>query len=498
MDFLHVPTLEKRPAADLLILPFFIGKKGVEPAFTSGKMDSFYALPIEMKDFKGKEGEQLLLYPQNEIEKRVVLLGLGEIQKLNVEKLRRCYALLVPFCQKQKFLKINLVIPNIPSFGEEEMIKGVTEGILLANYKFESLKGEKSNNNGTTDLITKACLISSYKQTLDLAQKLQTICEGVYFARDLVNGNADDITPQYLAKVATGLSKTSSKISTTVFDKKRIIKEQMGLLLAVNRGSSIDPALIIVEYKGNPKSKERTVLVGKGITFDTGGLNIKTGSAGMETMKSDMSGAAAALATVHTAERLKLKVNVCAVIPTTENAIGSKSYKPGDVYKSFLGKTVEIGNTDAEGRLILADALAYTVKNLKPSRIIDLATLTGAIIIALGNEAIGLFSNNDVLSDSLIRAGSETFERVWRMPLYEEYREQIKSDVADLKNVGGRSGGAITAAMFLQEFVGNVPWAHLDIAGVAFLDERKRYLNKGATGSPVRLLINFLEHLENK
>lgn len=496
MEFSYVASLDKRSAADLLILPFFMGKDNAEPAFSLGKLKRFFASPIEMNDFKGKEGELLLLYPQNELEKRCLLLGLGEVEKISVEKLRRSFATAAGLCQRQKFLNVNLAVPTIPSFAEADIIKGVVEGILLTNYTFDILKGEKAKNGGQA-LISKICLISTYKQALDIAKKIQIICEGVYFARDLVNGNADDITPQYLAKVAAGLAKTATRVSTTIFDKKRIEKEKMGLLLAVNRSSSLDPAFIIVDYKGNPKSKEKTIIVGKGITYDTGGLSLKIPGTGMETMKSDMSGAAAALAVIYTLERLQLKVNVTAVVPTTENAIGSKSFKPGDVYNSYLGKTVEVANTDAEGRLILADALAYAVKNLKPTRIIDLATLTGAIIIALGNEAIGLFSNNDALSDSLIRAGSDTYERVWRMPLYEEYRDQLKSDIADIKNIGGRNAGSVTAAMFLQEFVGNVPWAHLDIAGTAFLDDKKRYNNKGATGSPVRLLIDFLEHLES-
>jgi leucyl aminopeptidase len=283
-------------------------------------------------------------------------------------------------------------------------------------------------------------------------------------------------------------------VKATVFDKKRIQKEKMGLLLAVNQGSSIDPAFIILEYKGNPKSKDHTVVVGKGVTYDTGGLNLKpTGS--METMKCDMSGAACALGTIHAAASLGLKVNLTAVIPSTDNSIDSKSYKPGDVYSSYLGKTVEIGNTDAEGRLILADALAYASKNLKPTRMINFATLTGACVIALGEETSGLMSNNDPLAESISRAGNETFERAWRLPLFEEYKSQLDSDIADISNTGGREAGTITAALFLQEFVGNTPWAHLDIAGTAYLKKSRRYHPKNGTGVGVRLMIQLLENL---
>lgn len=312
--------------------------------------------------------------------------------------------------------------------------------------------------------------------------------------RDLVNGNADDITPQYLGAVARGLEKTCKHVKTTVLNKKQIEKEKMGLLLAVNRGSFREPAFIIVVYKGNPKSKEKTVLVGKGITFDTGGLDLKP-PAGMFTMKSDMAGAAVVLGSIQAASSLGLKVNITGVIASTENSIGSHSYKPGDVYSGFAGKTVEIMDTDAEGRLILADALAYAVDRLKPSRIIDLATLTGAVEVALGDEVSGLMCNNDALADLLVHAGSITGEKVWRLPLYEDYREALKSDIADIKSTGGRGGGCIKAALFLQEFVNKTPWAHLDIAGTAFVNDARRYHPKYATGIGVRLLISFLENL---
>jgi len=236
------------------------------------------------------------------------------------------------------------------------------------------------------------------------------------------------------------------------------------------------------------------VIVGKGITFDTGGLNLKP-TGGMETMKCDMAGAATVLGVIQAASMLGLKVNVTGVIASTENCIDAKSYKPGDVYEGYAGKSVEIGNTDAEGRLVLADALAYTEKNLKPTRIIDLATLTGAVEVALGNEATGLLSNNDALSDLIASCGGITGERVWRLPMYEEYKDQLKSDVADIKSTGGRSAGCITAAVFLHEFVGKTPWVHLDIAGTAFLNDGKRYLPKHATGVGVRLLISLLEKL---
>ncbi len=241
----------------------------------------------------------------------------------------------------------------------------------------------------------------------------------------------------------------------------------MGLFLAVARGAAVEPAFIILQYRGYPASKDHTVLVGKGVTFDTGGLNLKaTGS--METMRCDMAGAAAVLSTIGVIASLKLKINVTAVVAAAENAIGSRSYKPGDVYKSYSGVTVEIGNTDAEGRLTLADALAYSLDQLKPTRMIDLATLTGSVVVALGEELSGLFCNDDDLAQQLLEASKKTAEGMWRMPLFAPYKEQIKSDIADIKNTGGRPAGSITAALFLQKFVADVPWAHLDIAGPAW------------------------------
>jgi len=493
MDFFSTTTLQSRKSADLLVVPFWKGSKLAEVAVEGSSLEKLVSDPMDTQDFKGSEGEVLVHYVSGQPEKRVAMLGLGLQAELTVEKLRRSYATITKLCNKKKLKDINVLVPKCTSMAELDVIRGLSEGLLLPNYVFTALKHD-ALKEGKPVLLETATIIGATKSELALANKCATLCESVNFARDLINGNADDVTPQYLVAVAKGLEKTCKHVKTTVFDKKRIEKEKMGLLLAVNRGSFRDPAFIIVEYKGNPKSSDRTVVVGKGITFDTGGLILKP-RGGMETMKDDMSGAAAALGCIHAIAALELPINVTAVVPSTENSIGSKSYKPGDVYTSYSGKTVEVHDTDAEGRLVLADALSYAVKNLKPSRIIDLATLTGSIIIALGDEATGLMSNNDVVADLLARAGSETGERVWRMPLYEDYKDQLKSDIADIKNVGGRPAGSITAALFLQEFVNKCPWAHLDIAGTAYLSEAKRYTPKHATGVGIRLLVSFLESL---
>lgn len=470
-----------RNAADLLVLPFWEGKKQAEKAFKFSEIEKVFEQPLQMGDFKGKEGETFLLYsPQKIKEKRILLLGLGVKEKVSLEICRCAYAAIIKMTHQKKWESINIIVPDL-----HEVFEGVCEGLLLANYAFDKMKKD------TVTLLKKISLIGSDAKALTLCERLDVIVNAVNFARDLVNSNADEVTPQRLSVIAKELQKDFSKIKTTVFGKKEIEKHKMGLLLAVSRASMHDPALIVMEYRGNPVSKQKTAIVGKGITYDTGGLNIKP-TGGIETMKCDMAGAAAVLGTMRAAAELKLKSNLIGVVAATENAVGPEAYKPGDVYISYSGKSVEITNTDAEGRLVLADALSYTVEHLKPTRIIDLATLTGSCVIALGEEVAGLFSNDDTLAQELLEAGEKTFERLWRMPIYREYRDQLKSSIADIKNAGSRKGGASVAACFLQEFVNDIPWAHLDIAGTAYLSDIKSYHPTHATGMGIRLLIEYL------
>lgn len=478
--------------ADAYIISFWKGDKIPQLAVEKTKGKNFFKGPIELGDFTGKEKEISFLYEETPAGKRTILLGLGNKEKISIEKLRRIYGSLAKYCREKKFSSLNIATPIIPSLDEEEVIHGITEGILFVNYGFDKLRHDVLKES-PTHLLKEVGFDPINKLSLEVAQGNLAIFLGVNIARDLVNNNADEVTPQYLVNLSKSLSKKSNRIKTTVFDKRRIEKEGMGLILAVNRGSVIDPAFIIIEYRGDPKSKDLTAIVGKGITYDTGGLHLKTSN--METMKCDMAGAAACIGTIIAAANLQLKVNVTAVIPTTENSIGPRSYKMGDVYKSYSGKTVEILDTDAEGRLILADALTYVSRKIKPNRIIDLATLTGSIEIALGPEASGLFSNDDDLANALVESGEATFERLWRMPLFEEYLTNLKSDIADLKNAGGRPGGAVKASVFLQQFVeNNIPWAHFDIAATAFLSEPKHYHSKYATAVGVRLLIDYLSN----
>lgn len=496
MEFLFHPFVEKRKGADALVVPFWKGKNKCEwDAPIPDVLSAQFEQALLSGDFNGKEGEILYLYLKDQPEKRIILLGLGSSDNITTESFRRIYGALTKNCLSRKLKSLNLIIPKIEN---SEHLRGIAEGLLLPNYAIDRYKQPNTEDPEYSGVLQTITWIGSDKRMEAIAEKALAIAYAIYYTRDLVNSNADDITPQYLESCARGIVKEYSKVKATLFSKKRIEKENMGLLLAVNRGSALDPAFIILEYKNNPKSKDHTVLVGKGITFDTGGLNIKVAGTGLEIMKCDMGGAAACLGIIIAAATLQLKVNVSVVIPSTENCVDAKSYKPGDVYKSYLGKSVEIGNTDAEGRLILADGLAYAAKNLKPTRLIDIATLTGGMDIVLGPEATGLMSNNEELAKDLIRAGDITFERLWRMPLFEEYKDRLKSDIADIKNWNGRQSGPCVAATFLQEFTCNIPWAHCDIASTAYLLEPKKYLPKYATGVGIRLIIEFLEQLGKK
>ena len=313
--------------------------------------------------------------------------------------------------------------------------------------------------------------------------------EAAMTARDMANEPANRWTPEHFSKFGRELSRTSD-LRCTVLGKSQIKKLGMGGIIAVNQGSAIDPRVIILEHR--PKNFRTTVLlVGKGITFDSGGVSLKP-AAGMEDMKYDMCGGAAVISTMQAVAENKPRVRVVAIVPTTDNMSGSSAVKPGDVITHYNGVTSEVINTDAEGRLILADALAYGIKKYKPDCIVDLATLTGAVIIGLGHHRTGMMSNNDVLAGALNEAGDQTGEKVWRLPLDPEYTEQLKSEVADVKNIGGRPGGSITAGAYLQKFVGSTPWAHLDIAGTAWDYTKKSYVPKGPSGIGVRLLLHFI------
>jgi len=480
------PSLESRAEADLLVLPFW---EGGREAADLGSLTKNFTHFLKTGDFKGKQGETALLYLEGEKELRTLLIGLGKEEKATPETLRRSMAAAVRFARTKKAKKVNFLLPYCKKMEREELIRGFFEGIFLTNYAFLKLKGNSLKENPVV-LMENVGLIGLTKKDQPLLEKLEVIGKTMFWVRDFVNGNADDKTPAAVAEMIEGWH--SKKLKVQIFDKKKIEKEKMGLLLAVNRGSNHEPRFIQVSYQGDPTSKEHIVLVGKGITYDTGGLSLKP-TDGMLTMKCDMSGAAIVLGTVKAAAELGLKVNVTAVTPMTENCIDGKSYKLGDVYTAYNGTTVEINNTDAEGRLVLADALSYAAKNLKPTCMVDIATLTGSAVIALGEDIAALYTPEESLSEDLLMASSKSGDPLWRLPLHPDYKESLKSEVADMINSAGRDAGSIKAAFFLREFVDDTPWAHIDAAGPCFLTKPKHYNTSQATGYGIRLFIEFLE-----
>jgi len=489
MKITFAKAFNTRKTSDCLIVPFIKSGNKVEKA-ASFSLPSSYKLPISNKDFKAKPNEVLLMYLNASKEKRVLFLGLGIMNDITLDSIRWAYAEAIRECMKKGAKRISIILPQIEDMQEQEVLFAASEGLLSGNYAYHRLMTAKDKLERI-----EAVQFIGVQGEKSCVDKAMLIADGVHFARDLVNNNADDETPHHLTQVAQGLKKLSKKVSVKIFDKKWLVKEKMGLILAVSRGASVDPYLIQVDYRGAPSSDEHTVIVGKGVTYDTGGLSLKP-TVGMDTMKADMSGGAAILGAMYSLCQLDLPINVTALVPTVENAIGPNSYKPGDVYFSYSGKSVEVTNTDAEGRLILADALYYAAKNLKPTRIVDIASLTGAMVVALGDDIAGLFSNNDVLAQHLLEAADQTGELLCRMPLYKGYKKLLKSQIADIMNAAKvRHAGSITASLFLEEFVNKLPWAHIDIAGPNFLAQPNRYHPIYGTGYGVRLFIELFHRL---
>ena len=488
---MKIISSKKRKNSDVLIIPFWEKANKAEPALSVSSFRKWIDTPLRRRDFTGRKNESCLIYPQRQREKRFLLLGLGKKEEASLEDIRQSYGEAVKVCHRKKLHAVSLLFPEKIKFEKIKLLKAAVEGACLSNYVFDKYQKKKTSLVKTFYLI--GCSTKEHQAVKDFPQ----IAEGVFLARDLVCENADVITPQKLAEVANDMQKLSTKLKVRIFKKKDIEKLKMNLLLAVNQGAKSHPVFIEMNYSNNPSSKDRTVIIGKGITYDSGGLCLKPADS-MLTMKDDMAGAAAIMGTMYTLLKLKPKINVTALIPSTENAIGPNSYKPGDVFSSMSGKTVEIVNTDAEGRLILADALCYAVEKIKPKRIVNLATLTGAIIIALGEEISGLFTNDDKIARSLKEAAKKTGEALWRLPLPSQYLQLLKSDIAEIRNCGSRAAGSITAGLFLKQFVKKTPWAHIDIAGTSWQKKAKGYNPSQGTGVGVRLLVQWLEELLEK
>jgi len=449
-------------------------------------------------DFTGKHKELLLLRPKNQSSiKRLLLLGLGAKADINLESIRQAAGEAATYVRNLHIEKMTFHLPAFPldlGMGIDELCRTLAESSILALYTFEQYKKsepkEKKEIKEITLWVDKPSLS---KRIASIIPQSQIIAQATCYARDLVNQPSNIMVPQFLASEAEKLA-ADMGFEYNIIDEEEMKKLKMGAFISVAQGSREPSKLIILKYNFKQSNLQNIALLGKGVTFDAGGLCLKPDK-NMWEMKGDMAGAAVVLATLKAAAQLKLPLKLSVIIPATENMPSGSAARPGDVARSYSGKTIEIINTDAEGRLILADALSYAL-NFKPDVLIDVATLTGACVIALGNIAIGLLGNNDTLKQRIKKAGETTYERVWELPLWKEYYDQIKSDIADIKNVGGKKAGAITAAAFLSHFVKEIPWAHLDIAGVFWYDKSKPYIPKGATGIGVRLLIELLSNWE--
>ena len=445
------------------------------------------------KDFSGKEGEMLFIYSHIKKSPRLFVVGLGESKKITIEKIRRAAA---TAAKKAKTIKVSSAafdiseIESISSFTSEEIGVAISEASLLSLYKFDKYISKEKNGKQLTS-ITLYTNSSNTKAIQNGIHTGQIIAEATIQARNLTNAPGSEIYPATLAKEAIQLGKKSG-FSVTVFDRKKINQLGMGGVIGVSKGSEKEPRFITLEYGKQFKKNGTIALVGKGVTFDSGGISIKP-SAGMAEMKMDMGGAAAVIGTFDAVSRLKIKRHIIGLIPSVENMLSGSAVKPGDIIRHYNGKTSEVDNTDAEGRLILADALSYA-ETFKPNLVIDLATLTGACVVALGHYASGMMGNDQPVMNALSAAGDKTYDRVWQLPMYDEYEKLIKSDVADVKNVGGRWAGAITAGWFLKKFIGDYKWVHLDIAGTVILEESQDYAPRGGSGAGVRLLVEFLKN----
>jgi len=448
---------------------------------------------LEEEGFSGKEGQAAVAYPHAGFSApKVIVLGLGEKKDTTPETLRRAGGKLA---RKAREIRLEEAALEWPRSLNKDMAKALTEGIILGSYQYNRYKTQlKDAPKGLQKFLFKvpSDTQGAVKSALATAQ---SYCEGAILARDLINGAPSDVTPKVLADKARQIAK--GPIRLKLYTRKDLKRMGAGGILGVNAGSAQEPFLIHLHYlpKG-AKPKRSVAIVGKGITFDSGGLSLKPAGA-METMKMDMSGAAAVLGVFSQLARLKPSVEVHGIIPTTENMPGGRAYKPGDVLKAMNGKTMEVLNTDAEGRLVLSDALSYAVKQ-KTSEIVDLATLTGACIVALGPLIAGAMSNDPKFLERVKKATEAEGERIWELPIVKEYKDDIKSTVADIKNIGAPGkAGTIAGALFLQEFVGDTPWVHLDIAGPAYMEREYPalpYLTSGGTGLMVRSLLTFLAH----
>lgn len=444
-------------------------------------------------DFTGKLYQCVVVYTRGACPaRRIVMAGLGKRVDFTLDRFRGVVA---KAAQSLRAVHVKNFASSLDIGGGlplESLAEAMVEGVILGLYKFDHFKTtEQDAGSEPAEFVIYEEQERAVKIIRSAAKYAEIVSRAVIYARDIVSTPANEMTPTDLANEAKQTAK-GKNIECRILGVDEIKELGMNAILAVSSGSQEQPKFIIMEYKGGKKSSPFIALVGKGLTFDSGGLSIKP-SEKMDQMKSDMAGGAAVIAAVRAVAELGLPINVVGLVPAVENMPGGRAYRPGDIIKTFSGYTIEVVSTDAEGRLILADALTYAGR-YKPAAIIDIATLTGACIIALGDQIIGMFGKDEDLKNEIREAAKITGETVWELPLYEEYEDLIKGDSADYKNSGGRAGGAITAALLLAKFCGDYPWVHLDIAGPAWLTKDRPYIPKGASGAGVRLLVRFMQN----
>jgi leucyl aminopeptidase len=464
---------------------FFSFTKEVDDLL-DGLISSMYA----NGEFKGNVGETSQIYTMGKMAaRRVIVVGLGTAEKLRSHTFRRVSGSAVRYAQSKGAHRVALAL------GEQEdaeslvaNLQAAVEGTLLATYSFKKYQTTQSNGARIEEILFVSKDAQNQQQQAALQRGI-IAAEGANFARDLVNEQPAVLSPTELARRASVMAGQFG-LECTILDRPQMEELGMGGLLAVAQGSAEPPKFILLRYQGAPESREVLALVGKGVTFDSGGLSLKT-AAGMEDMKGDMGGGAAVIGAMQVIGASKPKINVLGLVPATENMPDGAAFRPGDILRIMNGKTIEILNTDAEGRLALADALSYAVKE-GCLTIIDIATLTGACVVALGAKRAGLFCNDDELRDDVLAAGEASGEKFWPMPLDDEYQELIESSIADIKQTGGRYGGAITAAKILEHFVGAASWAHLDIAGMEFNEGKQTFMEQGATAFGARALATLV------
>jgi len=483
-------------SCDVLVVNLFEGVKtpgGGTSAVDKALNNLISSYVIEKEKFKGKLNEIYVLPTYGKIPAdKVLVVGLGKSEEFNLNKIREVSAKVIKKVKSLKAKNVCSILHGAGTAGLDafDCAQMIAEGSVIGDYEFTKYKTKKEddeNNKNGIELLEIVELDDSKLTSIEQGlEKGETIANSLNFARNLINEPPCETTPEKLAEVAASLKGIECK----VFEKDEIEKMGMGSFLAVAKGSSKPPRFIHMIYKPSGEVKKRIALVGKGITFDSGGLDLKPASS-MRQMKGEESGSAITLAVMKALVLLKPDIEVHGIIATCENMPGCEAYKPGDILKAKNGKTIEVDNTDAEGRLTLADALCYATEQ-KVDEIIDIATLTGACVVALGQLAAGIMGNNQELIDKLISSADKGGERFWQLPLYDEHKDDIKSDIADMKNAGSRYAGASTAGIFLKEYVGETKWAHIDIAGPAVLDKEYKELSKGPSAMGMRAIINYI------